>query len=296
MTSALSRWLLGLLALLLAGATSLAADRKIVLIAGTPSHGPGDHEHRAGMMLLAQCLNTVPGIQTVVVSNGWPADLGVFENAAAVALYADGGGGHPFIQGDRLRVIDDMAERGVGLGFIHYAVEVPKDRGGPQFVEWVGGYFETHWSVNPHWRANFERLPEHPATRGVQPFQSQDEWYYHMRFAPGLAGVTPILTALPPAATLERPDGPHSNNPDVRRAVLEEKQPQHVMWVFDRPGGGRGFGFTGGHFHREWGNDNFRRVVLNALVWIAGAEVPSGGVRSSVTAEQLKANLDVKGR
>jgi type 1 glutamine amidotransferase len=82
----------------------------------------------------------------------------------------------------------------------------------------------------------------------------------------------------------------------VRKAVLEQQQPQHVMWVFNRPGGGRGFGFTGGHFHREWGNDNFRRVVLNALLWIAKADVPPAGVQSTVTAEELKANLDVKGR
>jgi type 1 glutamine amidotransferase len=297
MTNSKCRWVLGLSVIFLACTFSVkAADRKIVLVAGTPSHGPGDHEHRAGMLLLAKCLAHQPGIQTVVVSNGWPADPSVFENAAAVALYSDGGGGHPFIQEDRLQIIDRLAKQGVGLGFIHYAVEVPKDRGGAQFVEWIGGYFETDWSVNPHWRANFESLPQHPVARGVQPFAAQDEWYYHMRFATGLAGVTPILTALPPTQTLDRPDGPHSNNPHVRKAVLELQQPQHVMWVFNRPGGGRGFGFTGGHFHREWGNDNFRRVVLNALLWIAKAEVPSGGVQSTVTADELKANLDVKGR
>jgi type 1 glutamine amidotransferase len=273
-----------------------AADAKIVLIAGGASHGPGDHEHRAGMLLLARCLNQVPGVQTVVVSNGWPTDLKVFEDAAAVAIYSDGGGGHPFVQEGRLAVIDRLMKQGVGLGCIHYAVEVPKDNGGPEFLRWIGGYFETHWSVNPHWLADFKSLPQHPVTRGVQPFKVQDEWYYHMRFAPDMKGVTPILSALPPADTLNRPDGPHSNNPAVRKAVLEDQQPQHVMWVFERPDGGRGFGFTGGHFHKEWGNDNFRRVVLNALLWIAKVEVPPGGVQSRVTADELRLNLDVKGR
>lgn len=273
-----------------------AAERKIVLIAGSPSHGPGDHEHRAGMLLLSKCLSQVPGIQTVVVSNGWPADVKVFEGAAAVAIYSDGGGGHPFLKDDRLAVIDRLAKQGVGLGMIHYAVEVPKEKGRTEFLRWIGGYFETHWSVNPHWLGQFKKLPSHPVTRGVEPFEMQDEWYYHMRFAPGMKGVTPILTALPPDKTLDRPDGPHSNNPDVRKAVLEDRQPQHVMWVFDRPDGGRGFGFTGGHFHRAWGDDNFRRVVLNALLWIAHADVPAGGVQSTLTAEDLKANLDVKNR
>lgn len=276
--------------------TGLSADKKIVLIAGGPSHGPGDHEHRAGMLLLGKCLDQVPGIQTVVVSNGWPADVKVFEGAAAVAIYSDGGGGHPFIQGERLAVIEGLARKGVGLGFIHYAVEVPKENGGAEFLRWMGGYFEMHWSVNPHWMGEFTDLPVHPVTRGVAPFRMQDEWYYHMRFAPDMKGVTPILSALPPAKTLERPDGPHSNNPAVRQAVLEDKLPQHLMWVFDRPDGGRGFGFTGGHFHKEWGDENFRRVVLNALLWIARVEVPEGGVKSTVTEDQLRANLDVKGR
>jgi type 1 glutamine amidotransferase len=153
-----------------------------------------------------------------------------------------------------------------------------------------------HWSVNPHWFAEFKALPKHPVTNGVKPFGAQDEWYYHMRFPEGMKGVTPILTALPPESTLSREDGPHSGNPGVRKAVLEQKEPQHVMWVYDRPDGGRGFGFTGGHFHKNWGGDDFRKVVLNAILWMAHADVPSDGVQSAVTPEELKVNLDPKGR
>jgi hypothetical protein len=35
--------------------------------------------------------------------------------------------------------------------------------------------------------------------------------------------------------------------------------------------------------------------VLNAIVWIAKADVPENGVQSSVTADDLKQNLDPKG-
>jgi hypothetical protein len=111
-----------------------------------------------------------------------------------------------------------------------------------------------------------------------------------------MKGVTPILSALPPASTLKRRDGPHENNPSVREAVLTNKQPQHVMWVYDRPDGGRGFGFTGGHPHKNWGNDNFRKVVLNAILWIAKADVPSNGVYCDVNPEELMQNLDDKGQ
>jgi hypothetical protein len=107
--------------------------------------------------------------------------------------------------------------------------------------------------------------------------------------------VTPILSALPPKETLSRADGPHSGNPDVRKAVLERREPQHVAWAAERPGG-RGFGFTGGHRHANWGNDSLRKLVLNALLWTAMVEVPANGVESTVTEDELKANLDPKGK
>lgn len=272
-----------------------AADKKIVFVAGRPSHGPGEHEHRAGCLLFQRCLSNVPGLSTVVVTNGWPADVSVFEGADAIVVYADGGGGHPFIQGERLETIDALARKGVGIGAVHYGCEVPKDRGGKEFLDWIGGYFETFWSVNPHWDAEFKSLPQHPVARGVQPFKMRDEWYYHMRFREKLEGVRPILSALPPADTLKRPDGSHSGNPHVRLAVLTNKEPQHVMWVAERAGGGRGFGFTGGHFHKNWGQDDFRKVVLNAILWIAQMDVPEGGVKSAVTPDVLQENLDPKG-
>ncbi|MBI4327152.1 MAG: ThuA domain-containing protein [Chloroflexi bacterium] len=274
-------------------ALSADADKKLVLIAGTPSHGPGDHEHRAGCLLLQKCLSKVPGLQTVVVTNGWPKDLQVFEGADAVAIYCDGGGGHPFIQGDRLKVIGDLAKKGVGVGCLHYGVEVPKEKGGAEFLQWIGGYFETYWSVNPHWDADFKVLPTHPITSGVKPFKIRDEWYYHMRFPENMKNVTAILTAVPPDGTRGRPgaNDPHGGNPEVQKHPGE---PEHVVWAIDRPDGGRGFGFTGGHFHKNWGNDDFRKTALNALLWIAKVEVPKDGVASTVTPEELAANLDPK--
>jgi hypothetical protein len=67
-----------------------------------------------------------------------------------------------------------------------------------------------------------------------------------------------------------------------------------MMWTFDRPDGGRSFGFTGGHKHVNWSNDNWRKVVLNAMLWIAKADVPANGVESKVLPEDLAANLDPK--
>jgi hypothetical protein len=131
-------------------------------------------------------------------------------------------------------------KKGVGLACIHYAVEVPKEKSGVAFLDWIGGYFEAHWSVNPHWTANFKTLPEHPITRGVKPFAINDEWYYHMPERHGRRHPDPV--SHPPKENLSRPDGPHSETPRPRRG----RPAPHVAWTYNCKDGGRGFGFTGG--------------------------------------------------
>ena len=265
--------------------------KKVVLIAGRPSHGYGAHEHKAGCLLLADALNNsgLP-IKAEVVTNGWPQDESILDDADSIVIYADGGGGHPFNQ--HLDKLNSLMKKGTGLVCIHYGVEVPKGPSGDAFLDWTGGYFEANWSVNPHWDANYDELPKHPITRGVKPFKINDEWYYHMRFREELEGVTPILTDLPPDSTLTRADGPHSGNPAVRKAIAD-KEPQHMAWATEREDGGRGFGFTGGHFHWNWGHDQFRKLMLNAIAWTAKVEVPEEGVPSkSLTVKDLMANQD----
>ena len=40
------------------------------------------------------------------------------------------------------------------------------------------------------------------------------------------------------------------------------------------------------------GNDNYRKIVLNAIYWTAHLEVPLQGVPSTITPEFLTKNLD----
>jgi type 1 glutamine amidotransferase len=270
-----------------------AADKKIVLLAGSASHGSGEHEFAAGCQLLRKCLDAVPGVKTDLHFNGWPTNENAFDQAAAVFLYSDGGSGHPFNRPERRELLAKLMKQGVGLGCAHYAVEVTKGATGDAFLDWLGGYFEMNWSVNPHWTANFKTLPKHPITSGVHPFQINDEWYYHMRFRPGMESVTPILSDLPPKETLNRPDGTHSGNPAVREAIAKGEA-QHVMWAVERADGGRGFGFTGGHFHRNWADPDFRKLVLNAIVWTAKIDVPANGIECAVAPDDLTKNLDKK--
>lgn len=267
------------------GEAKMAAKTKIAMVAGGASHGSGAHEHAGGCLLLADLLNEhVDGVEAVV-HHGWPEDPDAFHNTAAIAIYSDGGSGHLIIP--HLDQVADLMKQGVGLALMHYAVEVPAGKPGDCFLEWVGGYFEMHLSVNPHWTAEFTSYPEHPVTKGLKPFSMEDEWYYHMRFRENMDGITPLLSAVPPDSTLTRPDGPHSGNPHVRKAVAN-KEPQHLAWCVEREDGGRGLGFTGGHYHDKWAVDDLRKFMLNALVWTAGLEAPEGGVSTPVpTKEEL---------
>lgn len=257
---------------------------KIVLVAGRQSHGPGDHEFFAGSAILMNLLKQTPGVAPVMARDGWPKSPKTFEGAKAVVFYMDGGGGHPILQKEHQDVVQKLIDNGVGFVNLHYAVEYPKAKS-DHVLQWLGGYYETGFSINPHWVADFKKMPEHPITRGVKPFQIKDEWYFNIRFAPESKKVTPILTATPPDNVRGTPD-----------AKSHPGREEIVAWAFERDKGGRSFGFTGGHTHANWGNENFRRLVVNAILWSAHVEVPKDGAKVEMDPADLKKNLDRKGK
>ena len=55
-----------------------------------------------------------------------------------------------------------------------------------------------------------------------------------------------------------------------------------------RPGGGRSFGFVGGHFHSNFGDKPFRQAVVNGILWTAGLDVPDQGAPCAITAKDME--------
>ena len=82
-------------------------------------------------------------------------------------------------------------KRGIGVIMIHWATEAVSGAPGDKFLEWMGGFCDINWSVNPHWKPNFKPRT-HPIWNGVDPFSVDDEWYYHMRFVKDRTGLTPF--------------------------------------------------------------------------------------------------------
>src|SRR5215212_10629084 len=94
--------LLALVASALVASLSVAAfaqqpaseQKKVVFIAGKPSHGYGAHEHNAGCQLLCRELQlAMPKVfgQCDVHLNGWPSEGYSFDDADCIVMYCDGG-------------------------------------------------------------------------------------------------------------------------------------------------------------------------------------------------------------
>lgn len=258
------------------------AVRKIVLIAGPiTGHPKHAHEYEKNVILLKHLLDTCPnvkGIKTEVHFKGWPEDEKTLDDADTIVMISDGGDhretDHPLYVGERFQTLAKQMARGCGYVQFHWTTFNPS-RVHEQITEWVGGYFDyekgpaaNKWfSAIQTWEGPVTLgTPEHPISRGVKPFNLREEFYYNIRFREQDARVKPIILTRPPGG----------------------KQDFAVGWAVERKDGGRGFGFTGGHFYSNWWQPDFRRMVLNAIVWTAKVDVPAGGVESTLP-EPVKA-------
>ena len=267
--------------------------RKIVFVAGNRSHGWGAHEFNAGCLLMEAHLKEALGdnVKTRVYKSGWPKSVDSFKDADAIILFMDGGGGHPINR--NLEQVKKEIDRGCGLMCMHYAVEVPVGKSGKALQNWIGGYYETGWSINPHWIAESRLNKNHPITRGVNNFKVKDEWYFNMRFREGKNGVTPILEAVPDdnarSGKSSWPRGPK------KHIVEASGKSETLCWSVERNDGGRGVGFTGAHFHSNFADDGFRKLVLNAVAWTAGLDIPDKGlITHRPNEKELDSNQDFK--
>ncbi len=266
--------------------SSAHAEKSILLIAGPKSHGPGQHEHPAGCEMMANYLTgSGLGIKAEV-SLGWPQDQAKVVAADTLVIYGDGLVDH--VANGHVAALRARMEASKGLAVLHFALE-PGDAELIKLLdEAIGGHFDPAWSVNPIWKMTQPVLAKHPITQGVSAFEVEDEFYYHMRLRPE---VTSLLQAMPPFSSLGE-DGPRSGNPEVRKA-LAEQVPQTLAWAVENPNQSRGFGFTGGHFHAHWSNENFRKLVLNGIAWTAGIEIPENGVTAEIKATPAHPSIDV---
>jgi type 1 glutamine amidotransferase len=256
---------------------SAKSNKKIVLIAGKKSHPPAMHEYIKSVRLLKVMLDTATNLQdlkTEVHYNGWPEDPSTLDDADVIMTISDGQDGPdigypvPFMTAERMAVMERQMKRGCGFITFHFSTFAP-DAYGQQVLEWGGGYFDwqdeggkRNWYSAIKTLDTEVQLPslDHPISRGVRPFRTLEEFYYNIRFGSDDRRLVPILSV--PALETNVPNG------------------KVVAWAVQRADGGRGFGTTTGHYYANWKNADYRKLILNAIVWASGAEVPAQGVES----------------
>ena len=257
------------------GSDEATPVKKIVLIAGKKSHGPGAHDYERTMRLFKVMLdnsNVKDRVRAEWHENGWPENPRTLDDADTIVFYSDGRDGDkftdvPFVVGDRLRTLGRQMQRGCGMMTMHFSTFVT-DQEGEKVLEWVGGYFgwqddkgRANWFSKISAGKTLELVTHtHPISRGVaEAIPADDEIYWKLRFRPQDPRLVPIWRV------------PEFKDPDDAK-----KTPLHNVcaWAVERQDGGRGFGTSVGHSYRLWQDENIRRLFLNAIVWTARAEVP----------------------
>lgn len=261
--------LLAGLASFLSCETTLAAEpaaanrTRILLIGqGPDGHPVSTHEYRAGTTLLAKLLSRHPQIQTIVVSadGEWADGPTLLENADAAVLFVSEGAKWIQARPERLAAFQALAKRKGGLVCLHWCMGAKDAENIPRFVELFGG---CHGGPDRRYKV-ISLKPEldnttHPILRGVTPVEVHEEFYFKLKLPASLDKHVPL----------------------VKVNIDGESYP--VAWAWERPDGGRSFGFSGFHFHDNWKHESYRRLATQAVLWSCNRDIPAAGADVSVT-------------
>ena len=251
---------------------SPSLEKKVVLIGGKKSHGKGEHDFPNGIPLIAAWLKASPAFASTDVlayTTGWPADLAALDGASAIVLYFDGVGEKPvpLLDPERIKHMQKLVDAGTGLITIHQASTVPPGNTTIPLLDWLGA------KRNGMYDRTTERVTispvsqDHPISFGVGEFTVKDEFYPTLLFAE--RNVTPILRG---AVT------PKYGN-KARQASDPPQKGEHVLaWAYERPNGGRSFGYTGGHYLKSLDDPAVRKMIINAIAWTSHINVPATGI------------------
>ncbi len=259
----MSRIIVSVSVTLLAASLSLAATPKRLLLLGQgpDGHAATTHEYMAGMHLLAKCLEQVSGVEVTVVraDDPWTEGPALLREADGVVLYLSQGARWLQANPQRLQAFQELAGRGGAIVGLHWAIGTTKAEDVPAYVNLVGG---CHGGPDRKYKVleTDVRVADrsHPIAFGVDDFRDHDEYYYALKLAPAPAQVTPIL-----------------------RADIAGKA-ETVAWAWERPDGGRSFGYSGLHFYRNWDPPACRRMVAQGVLWTLKLAIPKTGLNVDV--------------
>lgn len=240
--------------------------RLLLLAQGPDGHPPGTHEYRAGQRVLKKLLSTTPNLEVTIAEAGadWPTDPAALDKVDGVALFIAEGA--QWIHADERRrdMFARFAQRGGGLVAFHWAI-------GTRTAEPIDGFVKLFGACHggPDRKYKFLETTlrpsnaKHPITTGVEPLRVKEEFYYQLKHAR-----------------------------DDRLVWLMEAEidgaAQPVAWAWERPDGGRSFGFSGLHFHENWSQPSYQRLMAQGALWTLKRTPPENDFPARLTAEDLK--------
>lgn len=251
-----------------AGAQAPKMPKRLLLLGqGSDGHPPTTHEYHAGLYVIAQCLQNVDGLQTVPVraDEPWKEGPELLESADGVVLFLSEGAKWLSHDPQRLAAFQKFAKRGGGVAVLHWGMGTKDAKNIDAFVALAGG---CHGGPDRKYKVVDVRTEvadvEHPILRGVEPVDVHEEFYYALKLARPAGTLTPLL-----------------------RAPINGA-PQTVSWAWERPDGGRSFGFSGLHFHKNWEHAAYRRLVAQGVLWTLDLPVPAQGLAVDISPRDLQ--------
>lgn len=245
-----------------------AEPKKLLLVGqGPDGHPATTHEFMAGLRVLEKCLKDVPGVEVLVVKaeEPWKEGPELMARADGVVLFLSQGARWVKQDPQRFTALQQVLKRGGGVAAFHWAI-------GAKDAVYIDAALDLWGGCHGGPDRKYQVLETdvrvadgaHPITAGVKDFRVKDEFYYTLKFAKPMERIHPILQA--------RVDGDFHT----------------VAWAWERPEGGRAFGFSGLHFHQNWERIEYRRLASQGVLWTLKVPVPKEGLPVKVSPEDLK--------
>lgn len=238
-----------LAALLAAAALPVLAEgpKRLLLIGqGPDNHPQGTHEYMAGVERLAKLLEPTAGLEVEVVKadDPWSEGPELIGKADGVVLFVSEGARWVVADPRRHEALVQLAARGGGFSVLHWGMGTRDVEPIEPFLKLFGG---CHGGPDRKYQVVRTELkpaePVHPIAEGIAPLPLREEFYYRLKFVEATPGVVPVMQA-----TI---DG----------------QPETVAWAWQRPDGGRSFGFSGLHFDDNWQLKEYPQLTSRGVLW-----------------------------
>lgn len=218
----------------------------------------------AGASVLAELLKPYHEIAVSIVKadEPWPEGPELIDRADAIVMFVTQGAQWMQTDAKRHEALKRLAARRGAIVAIHWSV-------GAKDAKYIQGQLDLLGGTRGGEQRKYKVLgvdvkradPKHPILTGIPDFKAYDEFYYSLDLKPD---IHPLF-----------------------KTNIDGKD-ETVAWSWDRPDGGRSFGFVALHFHSNWQLPEYRRFVVQGVLWSLKLPIPSGGVNVEIDSKKLE--------